>query len=112
MVSAINNQTSGRKIFTFIEAIWSRRFCATLWKPAPVSHLVIRGQYEREQQPNQGWELNDVAHPANLMVTDFAALFDSARSKDKLIHPVRRPPTPRSGIHSFVQILLTPFLFK
>ena len=59
-----------------------------------------------------GWELNAVGHPANLTMTDVAVLFDSARSKDKPMNPAHRPPTPRSGINYFVQILLTQFLFK
>jgi hypothetical protein len=80
VVSAIDNQTSGRKMFTFIGAIWLRRFQPTLWEPAPVSHLVMRSQDEPAQQPNQLGEGSDVAEAAKLRVIDNAVLSDSSHS--------------------------------
>ena len=80
VVSAIDNQTSGRKMFTFIGAIWLRCSKPTLWEPAPVSHLVIRSQDEPAQQPNQLGEVNTVADAAKLMGTDNAVLSDSSHS--------------------------------
>jgi len=64
-------------MFTFIGAIWLRRFEPTLWEPAPVSYLVICGQDEPAQQPISGGEGKDVADAAKLRVTDNAVLSDS-----------------------------------
>ena len=68
-----------------------------------MSHSVICGQDEPGQQPNQRGEVSDVKHAANMMVTDFAVLSDSPRSKDTTMNPAHRPLTSPRCVHQFVR---------
>ena len=92
-------------MFTFTRAVWLRRSQPTLWEPAPVIHLVIRSQDEPAQllQPNQHGEENDVAHAAELVVTDNAVLSDLPRSKDTTMNPAHPSVTSLRCVHQFVR---------
>jgi hypothetical protein len=88
-------------MFTFIGAIWLRRFQPTLWEPVPVSHSLIRGQDEPAQQPNQLGEGNAVANAAKLMGTDNAVLSDSSQLQVLAMAPAHPSVTWLRCVHQF-----------
>ena len=68
-----------------------------------MNHLVIRGQDEPAQQPNQLREGDAVAHAAKLVETDNAVLSDSPRSRDTYLNQAHPSLPSVTCVHQFIR---------